>query len=120
MLSRGRAQRDVLLFRAGRAQVPGLGCGRAALSTPRLWVSSEQGLEQGREPDLSHKPSVAAVLWEQPEMAQQRFGKVSPEWSPGSLTGGHLEPSPVSVTGTHWDVTLGDATLGGGCCCPCP
>lgn len=32
-----------------------------------------------REPELSHKPSVSALLWEQPEMAQQRFGKVPRE-----------------------------------------
>lgn len=90
MLTGGRAQRDAHHFRARRAEVPGLGCGRAALSCPCLWVSSGQGLEQGGDPELSHKPWVAAGLWEQPEMAQGRFGKVSTEWSPHWGTFGAL------------------------------
>lgn len=95
------------LFRAWSAR---LGCARAALGIPWDGPGMLLGLLGAgggcREPELSHKPLAAAVLWEQPEMAQQRLGKLLPEWSPGSLTGGHLEPSPISVTECPWDATL--------------
>lgn len=95
MLSRQRAQEP---FQSQES--PGAWAG--------LWEGSWESLGMGsrvlpgllgagigcREPELSHRPLLAAVLWEQPEVAQQRFGKVSPEWSPRSLAAGHFAAQP--------------------------
>lgn len=74
--------------------MPGLGCGRAPRASLGMGSRVLLGLLGAgigcREPELSHRPLVAAVLWEQPEVAQQRFGKVSPEWSSRSLSGGRF------------------------------
>lgn len=85
-------------FQSLECQVPGLGCARAALGIPWDGPGMLLGLLGAgggcREPELSHKPLAAAVLWEQPEMVQQRFGKLLPEQSPRSLTGGHFGAQP--------------------------